>query len=462
MKKTMDFEKDSIWSLIIKNGIPSMITMIVVIIYNLADTFFIGQTHNDLMVAAVSVAAPIFTLLITVGTLIGSGGCSIISNALGSGDYKRAKQTSSFCFYGSIIIGTIFAVVILVACEPILRLIGATDNTISLASIYLKIIAIGTPFIIFSNTMANIIRADGSAKESMIGNMIGTVLNIVLDPIMILVFKWEIAGAAIATVIGNICACLFYVFYMKRTKSQILSYSISDFTFKNDISLPVFFIGLPGALSNLLMSFSNIIMNLFLVPYGDGAVAAMGVAMKIGMIVAMIQMGLCMGVLPILAYNFGSHKTKRIKETISKTGTLCVILGSIMTCMCYLGSNMLVSSFVTDAEIIKIGVQMVKAIILSGPILGLFFLITNVMQAAGKSLWPTIISLSRQGLIYVPCLIILNSVFGLEGIIYTQAISDIMATVISIVICIVILKRCFIELENESDLHNNDAKNLKV
>lgn len=456
MKKVMNFEKDSIWSLIIKNGIPAMITMIVVIIYNLADTFFVGQTHNDLMVAAVSVAAPIFTLLITVGTLIGSGGCSIISNALGSKDYKRAKQTSSFCFYGSIIIGILFAIVILVACEPILRLVGATDNTISMASIYLKIIAIGTPFIIFSNTMANIIRADGAAKESMVGNMIGTILNIVLDPIMILVFKWEIAGAAIATVIGNVCACIFYVIYMKRSNSKVLSYSTADFTLKHDISLPVFSIGLPGALSNLLMSFSNIVMNLFLVPYGDGAVAAMGVAMKIGMIVAMIQMGLCMGVLPILAYNFGSHKVNRVKETILKTGILCVILGSIMTCICYLCSNALVSSFVTDIEIIKIGTQMVIAIILSGPVLGLFFLTTNIMQAAGKSLCPTVTSLSRQGLIYIPCLILLNSLFGLNGIIYTQAVSDIVATIISITICIVILKKCFLNSEKITALNNGN------
>lgn len=440
MKKNMDFEYDSIWSLIINNGIPAMITMIVVIVYNLADTFFVGQTHNDLMVAAVSVAAPIFTLLITVGTLIGSGGCSIISNALGSQDYKRAKQTSSFCFYGSIMIGIILMIIIFIGCKPILRLVGASDNTISMASLYLKIIAVGTPFIIFSNTLANIIRSHGAARESMIGNTIGTVINIILDPIMILVFHWEIAGAAIATVIGNISACIFYFIYMKKTNSEILSYDINDFTFDHTISLPVFMIGLPGALSNLLMSFSNIIMNLFLLPYGDGAVAAMGVAMKIGMIVAMIQMGLCMGVLPVLAYNIGSHKMDRVKEIILKTSILCIILGTLMTLICYLYSHQLVSSFVTDKQIIQIGTKMVIAIILSGPILGLFFLTTNIMQAAGKSLLPTITSISRQGIVYLPCLIIFNSLFKLDGIIYTQAVSDIVATIMSIIICIIILK----------------------
>lgn len=276
MKDNKGFENESVWRLIARNGIPAMITMIVVVIYNMADTFFVGRTHNDLMVAAVSVAAPIFTLLITVGTLIGSGGCSIISNALGGQDEEKSKRTSSFCFYTSIVIGILFAVIIVIGCNPILYLAGATENTIEMAAIYLRIIGIGAPFIIFSNTLANIIRADGAAKESMIGNMVGTVLNIVLDPMMILGFKWGIAGAAIATVIGNICACAYYIYYIVKKAGPALSCSLSDFTLSCKISVPVFAIGLPGALGNLLMSFSNIIMNLFLAVYGDEAVAAMG------------------------------------------------------------------------------------------------------------------------------------------------------------------------------------------
>lgn len=456
MNKSVSFEKDSIWSLIVKNGVPAMITMLVVIVYNLADTFFVGQTHNDFMVAAVSIAAPIFTLLITVGTLIGSGGCSIISNALGCKDIKRARQTSSFCFYSSIAIGIIFAIILIAGSYPILRLVGATDNTIDMAGVYLKIIALGAPFIIFSNTMGNVLRADGAAKQSMVGNLIGTVVNIVLDPIMILGFSWGIAGAAIATVIGNIGACIYYVIYMKYKASQTLSCSTADLTFNRKISIPVFAIGLPGALGNLLMSFSNIVMNLFLVPYGDGAVAAMGVAMKIGMIVAMVQMGLCMGVLPILAYNFGSNNINRVKETIWKTGLLCIVLGSIMTVVCYMFNNTLVASFITDKEIIKLGTQMVTAIILSGPVLGLYFLTTNILQSAGKALWPTIISLSRQGLIYIPCLIILNYVFGLDGLIFTQAVSDIAATAVSIIVCITIMKKSFANSEKNLTLEVSD------
>ncbi len=449
MEKNKGFENESIWRLIAQNGIPAMVTMIVVVIYNMADTFFVGQTHNDMLVAAVSVAAPIFTLLITVGTLIGSGGCSIISNALGSQDVDKSRKTSSFCCYASAVIGVLFAIAILAGCNPILRLVGATENTIEMAAVYLRIIGLGAPFIIFSNTLANVIRADGAAKESMVGNMIGTILNIVLDPIMILILGWGIAGAAIATVIGNVCACAYYVYFIVKKASPALSYKLSDFTVSHKISVPVFAIGLPGALGNLLMSFSNIIMNLFLVPYGDEAVAAMGVAMKVGMIVAMIQMGLCMGVLPILAFNFGSGKIKRVKETIWKTGVVCVILGSVMTIGTFVGKHALVSAFVTGENVIDLGEKMVTAIIISGPVLGIYFLTTNVLQAAGKSLWPTITSLCRQGIVYLPCLVILNMLLGLQGLIYTQAISDIVATIISVIVCIVVIKRCF-DIKNET------------
>ncbi|MCD8012043.1 MAG: MATE family efflux transporter [Lachnospiraceae bacterium] len=440
MNSNMSFEKDSIWSLIATNGIPAMLTMVVVIIYNLADTFFIGQTGNDLMVAAVSIAAPIFTLIITIGTLIGTGGCSIISRASGCKNPDQARQTSSFCFYVSLFIGLLFAIVIFVGCTPILSIIGATENTIEMASDYLRIIAIGSPFIIFSNTMANVIRAAGAARDSMIGNMIGTVINIILDPVMILLFQWGTAGAAIATVIGNICACIYYFVFLLRRNSTLLSFSIKDFRISKSISLPVFSIGLPGALSNLLMSVSNIIMNRYLVPYGDGAVAAMGVAMKIGMIVAMLQMGFCTGILPIMAYNLGANNMRRTKETIAKSGGVCIVLGSCITLACFIAVNNLVAAFVTTPEIIDLGVKMSKAIILSGPILGIYFLTTNIMQAAGKSLAPIVTSLARQGFVYIPCLIILDAILGLDGLMYTQAISDIVAMLLSVILCVVVMK----------------------
>lgn len=441
MNKEQNFGNDSIWKLIAKMGIPAVISMIVVVIYNMADTFFVGQTHNDMMVAAVSLAAPIFTLMITIGTLIGSGGCSVISNALGAGNKERAKNISSFCTYAAIIVGILFTIVLLLFTEPILLAIGATKKTVDYAASYTRWIAIGAVFIIFSNTLSNVIRAEGASTESMIGNLIGTVVNIVLDPIMILVLNMGVRGAAIATVIGNLCACVFYIIYFKKKKTTQLSISIKDFSIGNGVATSVFSIGTPGALGNLLMSISNVFMNRLLIGYGDNAVAAMGVGMKVGMITVMLQMGLATGVLPIFSYNYGAGNIERLKETIKKAGVVCFCLGVLLTAVCFINCKSLVLAFVSSTETIELGIAMTKAIILAAPFIGLYYLCISVMQALGKSIIPIIVSLLRQGIVYVPVMYIGNYMFGLNGLIYTQAISDYIAIFVAIISCSLIVKK---------------------
>ena len=441
MEVTKNLGEGSIWKLVMNMGLPAIISMIVVVIYNMADTFFVGQTHNDMMVAAVSLAAPIFTLMITLGTLIGSGGCSVISNALGAGNKERAKHISSFCAYAAVIVGLFFTIILLLFTEPILLAIGATENTLTFAASYTRWIAVGAVFVIFSNTLSNVIRSEGSSKESMVGNLIGTILNIILDPIMILGLSMGVQGAAIATVIGNMCACLYYLYYFKKKKDSVLSISLKDFSSGNKIAASVFAIGIPGALGNLLMSVSNIFMNVLLLEYGDNAIAAMGVCMKVGMIVVMLQMGLAQGVLPILSYNYGAGNWKRLTETIKKSGVVCFGLGVFLTILCFAACQPIVAAFVTGTEVIELGVTMTKAIILSGPFIGLYYLCISVMQAMGKSIAPIIVSLLRQGIIYIPLMYILNALFKLNGLIFTQAVSDYIAIIVAIALCFSLVRR---------------------
>lgn len=441
MTQEQNFENGSMGKLIAQMGIPSIISMIVVVIYNMADTFFVGQTHNDMMVAAVSLAAPMFTLMITVGTLIGSGGCSVISNVLGAGNKERAKKISSFCAYAAIGTGMFFTIILLLFTKPILLMIGATENTIQLAASYTRWIAAGAAFIIFSNTLSNLIRAEGSSKQSMIGNLIGTVVNIILDPIMILGMNMGVRGAAIATVIGNMCACAYYCSYFRKRPSTQLSISLKDFAMGNKIAVSVFAIGTPGALGNLLMSVSNIFMNRLLVGYGDNAVAAMGVGMKVGMIVVMLQMGLASGVLPILSFNYGAGNMKRVKECFKKTGATCFGLGVVLTAVCFFACEPIVSSFVSGSEAIELSVKITTAIILAGPFIGLYYLCISILQAFKKSVVPIIVSLLRQGIVYVPAMYITNYLWGLNGLIYTQAISDYIAIFAALISCAVVMKR---------------------
>lgn len=441
MKTTSNFESEPVGRLIVKLGLPSIISMIVVIIYNMADTFFVGQTHNDAMVAAVSLASPIFTLMITIGTLIGSGGCSVISSLLGTGETKKVKSISSFVVYSSIIVGIAFTVLIFIFQNPIMKALGSSPATIEHARDYLLCIASGATFIIFSNTLSNMIRAEGAARESMIGNMIGTVLNIILDPVMILSMDMGTFGAALATVIGNMASSAYYVAYFIRKKDTVLSISIHDFKARGGIASSVISIGTPGALGNLLMSFSTIFMNSLLASYGDSAVAAMGVSMKIVMIVVMIQMGLASGVLPILSYSIGAGLKERLNKTIRLTAISCIILGLCLTVICFILCGPLVSAFVTEQETLKLGILMTKAVMASGPVIGIYYLCISLMQAIGKPILPIITSLLRQGIVYIPLMYILNAVIGLDGLIMTQPISDYISTIAAIASAIYLMRQ---------------------
>ena len=317
MKTNTDlFEKVPVPKAVATMAVPTMISMLVVVIYNMADTFFIGQTQDPLQVAAVSLATPVFMIFMALGNLFGIGGSSAISRALGEKHKERAWHISSFCCYGALGLGVIVAIFSVLGMEVILRLIGASENTIGFARKYLLIISIGAPTILFSTAFANILRGEGAARESMVGNLLGTIVNIVLDPVMILMLGWGVTGAALATIIGNIAACLFYLQYFLRKKST-LTISLKYFKIGGGIARGVVAIGIPASLNNILMSFANIVLNQALVGYGDTPVAAMGVALKSNMLVVLLQIGLCVGIQPLIGYNYGAGNKKRLMQVIT-------------------------------------------------------------------------------------------------------------------------------------------------
>lgn len=272
---------------VFKNALPAMAAMLMVLIYNLADTFFIGQTHDDLQVAAVSLATPVFLLFMAVGTIFGNGGTSVISRAMGEGRTDYAKKVCSFCMWSCVGVGIIMSALFLLFMDQILALIGASADTWEYAKTYLTIVSLSGPFVLIANCYSNVIRAEGQSGKAMMGQLIGNLLNVVLDTIMILVFGWNIAGAAIATVIGNAAGAIYYIFYFLSGKSM-LSINPKDFSIKNKVASGVLTIGIPAALGSLLMSVSNIIMNSQMGKYGDMAVAGVGVAMKVTMLTGMV------------------------------------------------------------------------------------------------------------------------------------------------------------------------------
>lgn len=433
-------------------ALPSMMGMLINIIYNLADTFFVGQTGDSNQVAAVSVSMPLFFFFLAIGNLFGIGGCAFISRSLGEGKKDKVKTISSFCIYGALVLGIFIGILFFFFREPLLYLVGASDNTIGFAKDYLKWVAVGAPFSVLSITVCNLVRGEGAAKTSMVGSVLGQVVNVILDPIFILDsgdklfgitlpfgLDMGVAGAAIATVLGNVFSVVFFLVYFLRGKS-ILSITPKRFSMKNGIAKGVINVGLPASLNNLLMSISNIIVNIVLVSYGDNAVAAMGVAMKANMLVIMLQIGLAQGVQPLIGYCYGAKNYTRMKKCMGFSIVCNIVIGTVMMLFYLVFRENVISMFIDDAEVVSLGVKMLTAIMSPGPVIGIMFVLNFAFQGMGKGIQSFILSVGRQGLVYIPLLFILNKLVGLDGIIWAQATADFVCVIMSIIMFIFVMK----------------------
>lgn len=349
---------------------------------------------------------------------------------MGEKNEKRMKNVSSFITYASFIVGIFFAVILLIFSKPILQIFGANNQTYDLAYGYLFHISYGAPFIIWSAAASFVVRAEGASKEAMIGSMIGTIVNIVLDPIMISGLHMGAAGAAIATTIGNILASLYYVWYFIK-KSNYFSIHPRYFKWKDKILTSVCSSGFPTAIFSVLMSVSTIVLNQILVVYGNAPVAAIGIVFKANMFITFLQMGLANGVQPLLGYNFGSGDIKRFREVESYTKKCCLIVGIIATLLYFVFRTQIIAMFINDSEVINYGVLMLIGYMISGPVIGLLFVNMNCMQSVGRALPATILSVLRQGVLLIPMLYILNAIAGLHGVIYGQALTDYIAVILS-------------------------------
>ena len=450
-KTTEIFRDAPVPKAVISNVIPSIISMIMVLIYNLADTFFIGQTKNAYMVAAISVATPAFLLFMAVGMLFGIGGTSLISRSLGEGKTEKAKNASAFCFWTGLGIGIIAMIVIFIFAEPVSRIIGASDDTVGYASQYLRIVSIAIPFLILSNSFSNIIRAEGKANIAMLGMLIGNMINIVLDPVMILWFEWDVAGAAVATVLGNVFAAVFYIWHL-LSKNALLSIHPKYYQVRNGIAAGVLAIGVPASLNSILMSLSNIIVNNIMFHYGDMAVAGLGVAMKVNMIVVMLLIGLGTGIQPVLGYCFGAGNRKRYMAILKFSLILAFCLSAVMTVICYCGAAPLVHAFLEDPDAFAYGMSFARIYIYSGPVMGLLFVFINAIQSTGAALPALILSISRQGLIYLPVLFLFRNIFDSATMLAAaQPITDYLATALALVLFIFTYRRYFPKAGQKQD-----------
>lgn len=434
------FAQGSVPKTVLRNALPAMAAQLMVLVYNLADTFFIAQTHNDYMVAAVSLATPVFLIFMSLGTLFGIGGTSVISRALGAGKRDYARKVSAFCMWGCIVVGGILMILFWTCMDPLLHILGASADTIDYTREYMNIVVSCGIFSMISNCYSNIIRAEGKASIATTGTVVGNLLNVILDPIMITTLGLNVAGAAWATVIGNTVAALYYIIYFLRGKS-ILSISIRDVSVKNGICSGVMAIGIPAALGTLLMSISQVITNSQMATYDDLAVAAYGVASKVIMIVAMVGLGVGMGVQPLLGFCHGSNNRKRFNSILKFSCFLGLVVCIVMALICAVFTEPIVKVFLTEATALSDGITFTCIMLSTGWLFGLYYVLLNALQAMGAATPSFIVSVCRQGIIYIPMVFILGSIVGVNGLVWAQPVADVLSILLVVVLLFCQLKK---------------------
>ena len=449
MKETKElevFRSAAVPNAVLKTTVPAMIAMLMVLIYNLADTFFIGLTRDPYQLAAVSMAMPVFLIFMSVGTIFGIGGTSVISRALGEGRLEYSKKVCAFCMWSCIAIGLLLSALFLFGMEQILTLMGTSADTHNHVKTYLSIVSLGGPFVLISNCYSNVVRAEGQSQKAMMGQLMGNLLNVILDPIMISFLGWGVAGAAVATVIGNVFgACYYILFFLK--KHSVLSIHPRDFSMKDKICSSVLAIGIPASLGSLMMSVSQIIMNGQMATFGDMAVAGIGVASKVIMITGMLCIGFGQGVQPLLGFCIGAKLWARFSKMMRFSMVFALSLSIIMTVICYAFSEKLIRIFITDPAALDYGVRFLRILLTTSFLFGIFYVLANALQAAGAATAALIVNLSRQGIIYIPALFLLKSLLGENGLVWAQPVADLLSMVIVVILYTQTVKKMITEAE---------------
>lgn len=420
-------------------AIPTIISQLITTIYNIADTVFIGMSNDPYKVAAASLAGVLFFIMNALSNLFGVGGGSLISRMLGQKRETEAKKVVVFSVYGALVIAFIYSVVCMIFSEPLARMLGASDNTIGYTKSYLLwVVVIGGIPATVGMTMSHLIRSAGYAKKSSTGLAIGGIANILLDPLFMFVILPkgnEVTGAAIATMLSNVISLIYFIcVIIKLRKKSVLNLSIKYIKPKAQSIKEIFIVGLPSALGSLLATAAGIVKNNLATSYDDVAMAALGIVVKIDMIPLNIGMGLCQGMMPLVAYNYASGNHKRMKQFTRTAQISGMAIAAFFIAVLEIFPSQIVRLFIGDAATINYGTVFLRIACVATP-----FMISNLqkiysLQAMGKGMESLLLSVSRQGLFYIPLLFLMNYLAGLYGVLATQIISDGITFIIAAVI----------------------------
>lgn len=431
-EKSVVFDTEHLVRTYFTQALPVVFSMIVSLVYNLADTYFVARTGSALIVAGVSVCAPVFTVLMAFGNVYAQGGSSLISRLMGKNDQGSVKRVSSFCFYLAIATGVVLAVPMLIFQGAVLRMLGASDEVMPYAREYYIVLAVSAPAIILPFIHSNLLRCEGSSTLSMLGNVGGSVVNIVLDPVFIQVLGMGAAGAAIATVIGNLVSDLFFLIIVLR-KSRHLSVDPRSWRVSGGELRQIFSVGITAAVTNIASSACVVVINQFLKGYGDEKIAAWGIASKVSMIAQMVLIGLAFGGVPLFGYLYGGRDFKKLKKLLRFCMAFISGYGLLMAAVIILLARTLAGVFMDDPGVTADSTLMLRWQVLGSAFAGIVLLFTCLFQATGKAGPALALSLSRQGLLFLAVLGAGVLIAGFDGLLAAQPIADALSAGLAIV-----------------------------
>lgn len=424
-------------SLISSLAIPTILSMLVSAIYNMADSYFVGKINTQ-SVASVGIVFSIMTLLQAIGFFLGNGSGIMVSTLLGEKKKDDAQIYANVAFFSVIFVGIILAVIGLFFSNSIALLLGATKTTIEYASTYLKYILLGSPFILGSFVLNNQLRYQGSALYSMIGILTGSIINIALDPLFIFTFKLEVAGAALATVIGQIVS--FFMLYFGTFKNDNIRLSIKRFKPTAKVYLTIFKNGLPSLARQGIGTVANIAMNFACAPFGDAVIAGMSVYNRVMFLGMAVVIGYGQGYQPVCSFNFGAKNYKRVFDGYKFLAVVTTIIITVFSIIGFIFAPQLIAVFRDDAEVITIGAKALRYQSFAMAVTGFCTASNMLMQSLRISGKATVMALSRQGIFYIPAILILPRMFDITGITLAQPVADILSFVLTIFLVVPTIK----------------------
>ena len=417
-------------------ALPTIISQLIVLIYNFADTFYVGKTNDPHMVAALSLILPVFNISLSLANLTSVGSGTLISRLLGEKREDEARRVGAFSVYAAIIAAALFSLVMAVFMEPILYLLGADEHTMLYAKQYSYCVIVfgGVPTVL-SNVLSNLLRSAGASKEAGFGITFGGLINIALDPLFMFVLMprgCEVLGAGVATCISNFIACFYFAFVIFRMGKD----SVVTFSLKGGMPSPrsirsTFGVGVPAALTTFLFDLDYVVIDRLMVEYGNIALAAVGIVLKAERLPLNFGVGLCQGMMPLVAYNYSSGDHKRMKAVMLCALKVGLITSALSIAMYELSAPYIMRAFITEAGTVELGTDFLRIRVLATPLMFMSFFTVFLFQAFGRGDKAFFLGVSRWLVLNIPMLFILNGIFGMYGIVWSQTAADILTVALS-------------------------------